>query len=258
MDAAAAAGGGALLRADTDRDGRLSPADDAGRGAWTARRGAIMLPNLDDDTARCPTTGKGGGRLTDAALAACDDAADSVVNGAADVADLARGLDAEGLREPFVESPAGGDRWMGDMCKAGYASMPGPGGREHRIVVNLRSPAVTPDFPARDRPLRDASRPVFTMLRGPGVAGVQQFDAGAVDRPDDNLYYGSASSAPAATWPRLSTGRGRRAGTCSSGPPRTPCAGSASASTGSRTGTTRTTSARRAAASTASPTSSGT
>ncbi|MEV5831584.1 protein-arginine deiminase family protein [Spirillospora sp. NPDC052242] len=338
VDDAAATGGRALLRADTDRDGRLSPADDAGRGAWTARRGAIMLPNLDDDTAHCPTAGKDGGRLTDAALAACNDAADSVVNGAADAADLApleipmmkgaspsaraalmpdarsrdkvrifverggrltalgtdgairadelrrgvrlaieardiardpavwtgfadltltvadggatrsdrvrlrvapvlfqhdllplhravvaspkapvtleggtapdepskgarayrrdlrRGLDAEGLREPFIESPAGGDRWMGDMYKAGYVSMPGPDGREHRIVVNLRSPAVTPDFPARDRPLRDASRPVFTMLRGPGVAGVQQFDAGAVDRPDDNLYYGSASS----------------------------------------------------------------
>ncbi|MEW2358062.1 protein-arginine deiminase family protein [Spirillospora sp. NPDC029432] len=329
---------GALLRADTDRDGRLSPADDARRGTWTPARGAIMLPNLDDDASRCPTAGRGGERLTDAALAACNDAADAVVNGAADEADLApleipavrgvsasalatlrpdaasrdkirifverggrlaalgaggeiradelrrgarlaveardivrdpaawtgfsdltltvtdggrtradsvrlrvapvlfqhdllpldravvanpkapvtlengaapdkpvkgqeayrrdlrRGLDAEGLTKPFVESPAGGDQWMGDMFKAGYVSMPGPGGREHRIVVNLRSPAVTPDFPARDRPLRDASRPVFTMMRGPGVAGVQQFDAGAVDRPDDNLFYGSASS----------------------------------------------------------------
>ncbi|GAB2926249.1 hypothetical protein GCM10027280_11950 [Micromonospora polyrhachis] len=333
-----AASSRALLRADTDRDGRLSPADDARRGAWTVNRGAIMLPNLDDDAARCPTTGKNGERLTDAALAACNDATDAVVNGAADEADLApleipamvgvsgsaratlrpdgpsrdqvrifiqrggrltaldadsgirpdelrrgvrlaveardvvrdpdvwsgfsdltltvtdrgrtrtdtvrlrvapvlfqhdllplhravvanpkapvtledgtapdkpvkgqeayrrdlrRALDAEGLREPFIESPAGGDQWMGDMFKAGYASMPGPDGREHHIVVNLRSPAVTPDFPARDRPLRDASRPVFTMMRGPGVAGLQQFDATAVDRPDDNLYYGSASS----------------------------------------------------------------
>ncbi|MFC9977531.1 protein-arginine deiminase family protein [Spirillospora sp. NPDC127200] len=333
-----AASSKALLRADTDRDGRLSPADDARRGAWTAARGAIMLPNLDDDASRCPSVGKDGERLTDVALAACNDASDAVVNGAADTADLApleipamaavsgaargvlrpdarsrgkvrifaerggrftalgagggigadelrrgarlaveardvvrdpaawsgfsdltltvddggrtrsdrvrlrvapvlfqhdllpldravvaspkapvtlekgtapdkpvkgqkayrrdlrRGLDAEGLREPFIESPTGGDRWMGDMFKAGYASMPGPGGKEHHIVVNLRSPAVTPDFPARDRPLRDASRPVFTMMRGPGVAGVQQFDAKAVDRPDDNLYYGSASS----------------------------------------------------------------
>ncbi|WP_157963758.1 protein-arginine deiminase family protein [Actinocorallia populi] len=329
---------GALLRADTDRDGRLSPADDDRRGNWTDTRGAIMLPNVDDDASRCPAKGRGGARLTDAALAACNDAADAVVNGAEDAADLApleipavkgvssaaratllpdapsrnrmrifitrggrlkalgadgairadelrrgvrlaveardfvrdpavwsgfadltltvtdggrtrsdtvrlrvapvlfqhdllrldravvaspeapvtleggnapaeptagakeyrrdlrRGLDAEGLRKPFIESPAGGDQWMGDMFKAGYASMPGPGGREHHIVVNLRSPAVTPDFPARDRPLRDASRPVFTMMRGPGVAGLQQFDAKAVDRPDDNLYYGSASS----------------------------------------------------------------
>jgi protein-arginine deiminase len=330
--------GKALLRADTDRDGRLSPADDDRRGSWTDVRGAIMLPNLDDDASRCPAAGRGGRRLTDAVLAACDDAADAVVNGVDDTADLApleipavkgvsasaratllpdapsrdkvrifitrdghltalgadgeiradelrrgvrlaveardfvrdpavwsgfgdltltitdggrvrsdtvrlrvapvlfqhdllrldravvanpeapvtleggnapgkatpgakayrrdlrRGLDAEGLRKPFIESPAGGDQWMGDMFKAGYASMPGQDGKEHHIVVNLRSPAVPPDFPARDRPLRDASRPVFTMMRGPGVAGLQQFDPKAVDRPDDNLYYGSASS----------------------------------------------------------------
>ncbi|MFI9561028.1 protein-arginine deiminase family protein [Nonomuraea endophytica] len=333
--AAAAAPPEVLLRADSNRDGLLTTDDDAGHDTWNEARGAIMLPNVDDDRSRCPTTGPKGARLSDAALATCNDAADEVVNGAADLADLARleipamprvspeaeatvvpdarsrekvrlfveregkwvtagrisanelrrgvrlaieardvirdpavwsgfadltltvagsgitrtdrlrlrvapvlfqhdllpldravvaspkapvtlekgtapdkpvkgqkayrrdlrrGLDAEGLREPFIESPAGGDRWMGDMFKAGYASMPGPDGKEHHIVVNLRSPAVTPDFPARDRPLRDASRPVFTMMRGPGVAGVQQFDATAVDRPNDNLYYGSASS----------------------------------------------------------------
>ncbi|WP_344594931.1 protein-arginine deiminase family protein [Actinomadura vinacea] len=329
---------GTLLRVDAGRDGTLSAADDAGRATWTSGRGAIMLPNLDDDTSRCPATGSSGARLTDAALAACHDAADAVVNGAADLADLApmrllpvpgttdsaratltpdprsrdkvrvfierdgryvalgadgavrpgelrdgakfaveardivrdpavwagfsdltltvtdqgkistdrvrlkvapvlfqhdllplrravvadpaqpasleggeapgepspgaaeyrrdlrRGLDAEGLNRPFVESPAGGDQWMGDMFKAGYASMPGPGGREHRITVNLRSPAIMPDSTDRDRPLRDASRPVFTMMRGKDVAGIQEFDATRIDRPDDNLYYGSASS----------------------------------------------------------------
>ncbi|WP_170026440.1 protein-arginine deiminase family protein [Actinomadura oligospora] len=338
VPAAAGAPSRVMLRADTDRDGRLTAADDAGRGAWSGARGAIMLPNLDDDRSRCPKAAPDGARLTDAALAACDDASDDVVNGASDLADLARleipamrdvsasakatllpdarsrdkvrvfverkgtfvalgpsgsvrvdelrrgvrlaveardvirdpavwsgftdltlsvadrgatrtdrvrlrvapvlfqndlmplnrvvvanpkapetlegrktpstpvageaeyrrdmrrALDADGLRKPFVESPAGGDQWMGDMYKTAYASMPGPGGSEHRIVVNLRSPAVTPNFPARDRPLRDASRPVFTKLRGPGVAGIQQFDATRVDRPDDNLYYGSASS----------------------------------------------------------------
>lgn len=336
--AASAAPSQVMLRADTDRDGRLTSADDAGRGAWTAARGAIMLPNLDDDLSRCPKAAPDGSRLADAALAACDDASDDVVNGPADLADLARleipamrgvsasasatllpdaasrnkvrvfierggrfvalgadgavhadelrrgarlaieardiirdpavwsgladltltvtdrgatrtdkarlrvapvlfqndlmpldrvvvanpkapetlegikapgrsvagedayrrdlrrALDADGLRKPFVESPAGGDQWMGDMYKTGYVSMPGPNGTEHRITVNLRSPAVTPNFPSRDRPLRDASRPVFTMMRGPGVAGIQQFDATRVDRPDDNLYYGSPSS----------------------------------------------------------------
>ena len=52
--------GKALLRADTDRDGRLSPADDDRRGSWTDGRGAIMLPNLDDDASRCPAAGRVG------------------------------------------------------------------------------------------------------------------------------------------------------------------------------------------------------
>ncbi|TDD20471.1 protein-arginine deiminase family protein [Nonomuraea diastatica] len=305
------------------------------RDTWTPARGAIMLPNLDDDPSRCPTAAPDGTRLSDTVLGACHDAADEVVNGTADLADLARlempalrnvspegeatvvadprsrdkvrifvererswvvadripaaelrrgvrlaieardvvrnpvvwsgftdltltvtgsgatrtdrvrlrvapvllqhdllpleravvadpdapetleggnasrkpvpgtrayrrdlrrALDDEGLHKPFRLWPAGGDQWMGDMYKPAYASMPGMDGREHRIVVNLRLPAVMPQVPARDRPLRDASRPVFTMLRGPGVAGLQQFDADRVDRPDDNLYYGSTSS----------------------------------------------------------------
>ncbi|MER6946565.1 protein-arginine deiminase family protein [Nonomuraea sp. NPDC000554] len=333
--AAAATPSEVLLRADSNRDGRLTADDDAGDDTWTAARGAIMLPNVDDDQSSCRTTGPKGARLSDAVLAACNDAADEVVNGAADLADLARleipamphispeaeatvvpdvrsrgkvrlfveregkwvtagrisanelrrgvrlaieardvirdpavwsgvtdltltvvssastrtdrvrlrvapvlfqhdllpleravvaspeapetlegrkaarktvpgaqayrrdlrrALNAAGLHKPSREWPAGGDQWIGDMYKAAYASMPGPDGKEHRIVVDLRSPAVMPKLPARDRPLRDASRPVFTKLRGPGVAGVQQFDAARVDQPDVNLYYGSPSS----------------------------------------------------------------
>ncbi|TWD81417.1 protein-arginine deiminase [Kribbella amoyensis] len=108
--------------------------------------------------------------------------------------DLRKALDAEGLRQPFVEWPAGGDQWLGDMYKTAYMSLPGPGGTEHRMTVNLRSPAVPPEPPSRDRPLRDASRPVFTLLRGPDVAGIQEFDPARIDTPEDNLFYGSASS----------------------------------------------------------------
>lgn len=72
------------LLADTDRDGRITTADLRGRAEWTPDRGAIALPNLDDDQSRCP-----GGRLSDVELAACNDASDEVVNGPADAADLA-------------------------------------------------------------------------------------------------------------------------------------------------------------------------
>jgi len=75
------------LRADVNRDGLVDVTggtDTAGEDGWTVGRGALYLPNLDDDTRRCPRTG------TDARLAACHDASDTQVNGDADAADLAR------------------------------------------------------------------------------------------------------------------------------------------------------------------------
>ncbi|MBM4374696.1 MAG: protein-arginine deiminase [Deltaproteobacteria bacterium] len=75
------------LRADTNRDGVIDFAtsdDDLGEDAWSADHGAVFLANLDDDALACPTSG------TDAELAACHDAADDVVNGPDDLADLAR------------------------------------------------------------------------------------------------------------------------------------------------------------------------
>jgi protein-arginine deiminase len=81
------------LRADVDRNGVVDvdgTTDEAGEDASTATRGAIFLPNLDDDARRCPLTSAAGKALTDAALATCKDGTDTVVNGAADAADLAR------------------------------------------------------------------------------------------------------------------------------------------------------------------------
>ncbi|MGA4801478.1 protein-arginine deiminase domain-containing protein [Streptomyces lavendulocolor] len=81
------------LRADVNRDGRVDvtgTTDTAGEDTWSPARGAVFLPNIDDDTKRCPKTGPGGKPLSDAKLAACNDAADAVVNGTADLADLAR------------------------------------------------------------------------------------------------------------------------------------------------------------------------
>ncbi|MDT0270049.1 protein-arginine deiminase family protein [Streptomyces sp. DSM 44915] len=77
------------LLADTDRDGRPTERDEAGKGEWHDGRGAIVLPNLDDDAGRCPTLDPDGERLTDDRLAACHDGADDAVAGAEDAADLA-------------------------------------------------------------------------------------------------------------------------------------------------------------------------
>ncbi|MGN9763346.1 protein-arginine deiminase domain-containing protein [Streptomyces sp. SD31] len=81
------------LRADVNRDGRIDltgGTDTAGEDTWSVARGAVFLPNIDDDSKRCPTTGPGGRPLSDAALAVCNDASDKKVNGRADAADLAR------------------------------------------------------------------------------------------------------------------------------------------------------------------------
>ncbi|MEU9319719.1 protein-arginine deiminase family protein [Streptomyces sp. NPDC048295] len=296
---------GPVIRADSNRDGLIAPDDDAGKNTWTRRRGALMLPNVDDDQRRCPTAGPGHTRLPDNRLADCNNATDTVVNGPADLADLApvhiiaaphvmagttatvaadpdsrrhvrifaerrarmvplrpderlttdelrhgvrlgveaegfvrgpqkgagftdivlkaerggattedrlrprvaplafqhdlmpiqnmmtadhstspvevergkdydiavqprpvrpgeaafrrdlrSGLDRSGPPAPLYNYPTGGDVWMQDLFKAAYASLPAPGGREHRVTVILRSADVmpgtaTPAFPLR-------------------------------------------------------------------------------------------------------------
>lgn len=80
---------GVRLLADTDRDGRITAADAPGKGAWTDRRGAIVLPNIDDNGKRCRAVGSDGKRLSDDALAGCNDASDEIVNGPEDARDLA-------------------------------------------------------------------------------------------------------------------------------------------------------------------------
>ncbi len=76
------------LRADVDRDGVVAPpggADEAGEDEWTAARGATVLANLDDDLGAC----RADSTLPDPGLDDCSDAADEVVNGTDDLADLA-------------------------------------------------------------------------------------------------------------------------------------------------------------------------
>jgi protein-arginine deiminase len=76
------------LRADVNRNGTVDladPTEDAAENTWDSSHGAIFLANLDDDENTCPTSNQ-----TDAQLAACHDADDTVINGAADLSDLAR------------------------------------------------------------------------------------------------------------------------------------------------------------------------
>ncbi|MFD7668505.1 protein-arginine deiminase domain-containing protein [Streptomyces sp. NPDC059788] len=81
------------LRADVDRDGVVDVTghfDEAGEDRWTPARGAVFLPNIDDDARRCRTTGTDGKPLPPAELDRCNDASDEKVNGAEDEKDLAR------------------------------------------------------------------------------------------------------------------------------------------------------------------------
>ncbi len=76
------------IRADNNRNGTIDlsdPTEDTNENNWTATNGAIFLANIDDDELACPTSNQ-----TDAQLAACNDAADSVTNGPLDLEDLAR------------------------------------------------------------------------------------------------------------------------------------------------------------------------
>jgi protein-arginine deiminase len=76
------------LRADVNRSGAVDladPTEDADEDVWTKDHGAIFLANIDDDLKACPTAGQ-----TDAQLAACHDAGDTVINGPDDLEDLAR------------------------------------------------------------------------------------------------------------------------------------------------------------------------
>jgi protein-arginine deiminase len=74
------------LRADVNRNGVVDltdVAEDDLEAGWSALGGAIFLANIDDDSLRCSLSG------SDVSLAACNDAADEIVNGTEDALDLA-------------------------------------------------------------------------------------------------------------------------------------------------------------------------
>ncbi|MFV0126719.1 protein-arginine deiminase domain-containing protein [Streptomyces sp. HMX112] len=118
------------LRADVDRDGTVDvsgTSDEAGEDRWTTARGAVFLPNIDDDAGRCRTTAPDGAPLPDPALAACHDASDTEVNGRRDAEDLAR------LRT--VPLPAATRAASDTIRTTGTARITGAGARYARLFV---------------------------------------------------------------------------------------------------------------------------
>lgn len=153
--AAGAAPPGVSLLADTDRDGRLTDADLPGRNAWTAGRGAIVLPDLDDDESRCDATG----RPSDVELARCNDGADAVVNGPADAADLAplriapvRGAAAGTTGRLTVDAASRDNVRIFLRTGSGYTEL----GPDHRFGADELRRGIDLAVEARDIP-RDAA-----------------------------------------------------------------------------------------------------
>jgi protein-arginine deiminase len=96
----------ALIIADTNCNGTLdwtdaTETDKTAKNEWNASHGAIFLANIDDDLEACPKM-TGNTLASDVDLAACNDAADTVVNGDDDLLDLA----PVGVGQ-FANAPAG-------------------------------------------------------------------------------------------------------------------------------------------------------
>lgn len=81
------------LRVDNNRDGQIDwgdPTEDENEDVWSVTNGAVFLPNIDDDSERCPRGDQGIQGISDVALKACHDGANEEIDGPDDLADLAR------------------------------------------------------------------------------------------------------------------------------------------------------------------------
>ena len=87
--------------------------------------------------------------------------------------------------ESFAGNTYYDDRWTQDFFEVGYMSMPTTGGQQHIIDVYLRSANIYTPTDVNNQ-LRPAGKVVFAKFRGPGAAGVQQYDI-ASDPDMDSL-----------------------------------------------------------------------
>ena len=87
------------------------------------------------------------------------------------------------------------DQWAQDYFETGYMSMPGAGGAQQVMRVNYRSANVDTPTDAKN-PLREAGQLVFTKLRGPDTAGIQQFDITHDQDMDSLNSFGNLETIP--------------------------------------------------------------
>jgi protein-arginine deiminase len=95
--------------------------------------------------------------------------------GALDVARADAGVVESLFRYTTVD-----EKWVQDYMEPGYMAMPGRGGGQQVIRVNYRAPYVINPEPTSfpGSPLGTGGRLAF-LLRGPGIAAVQQYDVAA-------------------------------------------------------------------------------
>jgi protein-arginine deiminase len=91
------------------------------------------------------------------------------------------------------------DQWAQDYFETAYMSMPGAGGVQHVMHVNLRSANV---YDPRDSksPLRPAGQVVFRDFRGKDTAAVQQYDISHAQEMDSLNSFGNTETIPPYTF----------------------------------------------------------
>ena len=87
------------------------------------------------------------------------------------------------------------DQWTQDFFEPAFTSMPGAGGAQHVMRVNLRSANVAQPDDAKN-PLRSAGAFIFTSLRGKDTAAIQQFDIKHSQDMDSLNSFGNLETIP--------------------------------------------------------------
>jgi protein-arginine deiminase len=86
------------------------------------------------------------------------------------------------------------DQWTQDYFEVGYASMPMAGNQQHIMSIYIRSANIYSTNP--QDPLRPAGKVVFAKFRGPGSAGLQQFDMSSDPDMDSLNSFGNLETIP--------------------------------------------------------------